>query len=249
MMPRGHDAPRDTLAAEQEVLRMPQHDVRIPVDAKRAIDGRLDLPEGRSGRPSTAVIMAHGAANDMQEPLLQHLAGGLCRAGFPVLRFNFPYRTAGRKNPDSQGVLEAAWLAAAAWMRQQEKVAARRLVAGGKSMGARVVSQLVGAGRLTVEGLAFWGYPLHAPGRPHQTRDAHLDAIGVPMLFVEGTRDPFCDLALLEGVLSRLGDRARLEIVEGGDHSFRLPKASPEVDQQAVYDRIRTCTLDWLGAL
>lgn len=228
---------------------MPQHPIRISVEPKHVIDGCLDVPEPRADARSTAVVMAHGAANDMHEPLLGHLADGLCRAGFPVLRFNFPYRTAGRKNPDAQGVLEAAWLAAAAWVRDQDTVSVDGVAAGGKSMGARVVSQLVGAGRLAVDGLAFWGYPLHAPGRQDKTRDAHLDAVGVPMLFVEGTRDPFCNLALLEGVLNRLGDRARLEIVEGGDHSFRLPKASTEADQQAVYDRIRDWTLDWLAAL
>jgi predicted alpha/beta-hydrolase family hydrolase len=228
---------------------MPSEAIRIPIANERWMAGLLDLPEPDAGLRPAAVIMAHGAANDMHEPLLQHLAAGLCRAGYPVLRFNFPYRTEGRKNPDSQSVLEAAWLAAATWLQDQDTVAADHLVAGGKSMGARVVSQLVGGGRLSVAGLAFWGYPLHAPGRPHQLRDAHLDDIEAPMLFISGSRDPFCDLSLLKGVLDRLGRRAALEVVEGGDHSFRLSKSAQATDQQAAYDRILTCTRDWMNTL
>ena len=226
---------------------MPTESIRIPLEKSRFMEALLDLPD-RAGARRTAVILAHGAANDMQEPLLQHLAGGLSRDGFAALRFNFPYRTEGRKNPDSQGVLEAAWLAAAAWLRGRETPSVDRLVAGGKSMGARVVSQLAGAGRLRADGLAFWGYPLHAPGKKHRTRDAHLDAIRSPMLFVTGTRDPFCDLGLLEKVLDRLGSRAALEVIEGGDHSFRLPKEAAD-RQQAVYDHILDRTLVWLEAL
>ena len=226
---------------------MPTESIRIPLEKERFMEGLLDLPERADAR-RTAVIMAHGAANDMQEPLLRHLAAGLCRAGVAVLRFNFPYRSEGRKNPDAQGVLEAAWLAAAAWLRGRDTPAVDRLVGGGKSMGARVVSQLAGSGRLAVDGLAFWGYPLHAPGKKHRTRDDHLDAIQSPMLFVSGTRDPFCDLALLERVLERLGSRAVLEIIEGGDHSFRLPKDAAE-RQQAVYEHILECTRDWLDTL
>lgn len=228
---------------------MPTEPVKIPLEKKRWMDGLLDRPEPVVDPQPTAVIMAHGAANDMHEPLLRHLAFGLCRAGYPVLRFNFPYRSEGRQRPDSQKVLEAAWLKAAEWMRSAAGPTAGRLMAGGKSLGARIVSQLAGAGRLSVDGLAFWGYPLHAPGRRHQLRDAHLDAITSPLLFVSGSRDPFCDLSLLKGVVDRLGRRAVLEVVKGGDHSFRLPKPFREEDQQAVYDRILARTQEWLDHL
>lgn len=226
---------------------MPKYTIRIPIEKKRFVEGRLDIPDTHADSGRTAVIMAHGAANDMHEPLLRHLATGLCQAGYLSMRFNFPYRTEGRKRPDSQRVLESAWMEAVAWMRGQEQFPVDRLVAGGKSMGARVAAQLAGAGRLAVERLAFWGYPLHPPGRKGQLRDAHLDQIHKPMLFVTGTRDTFCDLSLLEGVLTRLGSRAKLEIVEGGDHSFRLPKDA-ETRQQAVYDHILARTLGWLDA-
>jgi uncharacterized protein len=225
---------------------MPKYSVKIPIERQRFVEGRLDVPEQYAGPRRTAVIMAHGAANDMNEPLLCHLAKGLCRAGYAALRFNFPYRTEGRQRPDSQRVLESAWLETEKWLRNQKEFPMERVVLGGKSMGARVVAQLAGAGRIEAEGFTFWGYPLHPPGRKNQLRDGHFDHIQNPMLFVTGTRDTFCDMSLLQGVVARLGDQATLEVVEDGDHSFRLPKSS-ETPQQDVYNFILARTTNWLG--
>ena len=224
---------------------MNKYQVRIPIERQRFVEGRLDIPDQPRGRGHTAVVMAHGAGNDMNEPLLQYLADGLCAAGFLSLRFNFPYRTEGRKRPDSQRILESAWLETVSWLQSQGDFPVERLVAGGKSMGARVVSQLAGAGRLEADRFAFWGYPLHPPGRKSQMRDAHLDPIQSPMLFVTGTRDAFCDLDLMRGVIDRLGKRAALEIIADGDHSFRLPKSS-ETRQEDVYAHILARTIAWL---
>jgi len=225
---------------------MSKYSVKIPIERQRFVEGRLDVPEQYAGPRPTGVIMAHGAANDMHEPLLLHLAQGLCQAGYASLRFNFPYRTEGRQRPDSQRVLESAWLETVKWLRNQKDFPMDRVVVGGKSMGARVVSQLAGAGRLEAEGFAFWGYPLHPPGRKNQLRDGHFDPIQKPMLFVTGTRDTFCDMSLLQGVVARLGSLATLEVIEGGDHSFRLPKSS-ETPQQDVYNSILARTVSWLG--
>lgn len=225
---------------------MPKYSVRVAIERQRFVEGRFDVPDQYAGPRPTAVIMAHGAANDMHEPLLRHLAKGLCRAGYAALRFNFPYRTEGRQRPDAQRVLESAWMETVKWVRNQKKFPVDRVVAGGKSMGARVAAQLAGAGRLEVEGFAFWGYPLHPPGRKNQLRDGHFDHIQKPMLFVTGTRDTFCDMALLQGVVARLGSHATLEVVEDGDHSFRLPKSS-ETPQQDVYNRILARTISWVS--
>jgi uncharacterized protein len=228
-----------------ELGAMSKYQIRIPIERQRFVEGRLDIPEGEAGAGCTAVVMAHGAANDMHEPLLHYLAQGLCASGFLALRFNFPYRTEGRNRPDSQRILESAWLETVNWLLSQEDFPVARVVAGGKSMGARVASQLAGAGRLEADGFAFWGYPLHPPGRKSQIRDGHLDPIRKPMLFVTGTRDAFCDMDLLRNVVDRLGTHATLEMIEGGDHSFRLPKSS-ETPQEEVYAHILERTLAWL---
>ncbi len=85
-----------------------------------------------------------------------------------------------------------------------------------------MASQLVAKGR-EAAGLVFLGYPLHPPGRVESLRDAHLDRIAPPMLFIQGTRDAFARWDLMEAVAARL-PRATLHRVEDGDHSFRVLK-------------------------
>ena len=223
----------------------PARSVKIEIETGRSVDGLVDAPAAGLSGDRAFIVMAHGAGNDMHEALLAYLAHGLAARGHGVLRFNFPYRSEGRQRPDSQGVLERTWLAAVAWARNQSVIGAGRLVAGGKSMGARVASQLGGAGQLAVDGYLFWGYPLHAPGKTHKLRDAHLDAIATPMLFMAGTRDPFCNLELMQPVVERLGGRAALEIIGDGDHSFRVPRSSAQ-PQEAVYADILERSQRWL---
>ncbi len=219
--------------------------VKIEIEPGRAVEGLIDAPPGGIAADRSAILMAHGAGNDMHEALLAHLAQGLAARGHWVLRFNFPYRSEGRPRPDGQRVLERTWLAAVGWALNETGLSPEHLMAGGKSMGARVVSQLAGADKLQAAGFLFWGYPLHAPGKKQQLRDAHLDAIDAPMLFVAGTRDPFCDLALIQPVVDRLKPRATLEIIADGDHSFRVPRASSK-RQEAVYADILERSLNWL---
>jgi len=116
------------------------------------------------------------------------------------------------------------------------------VVAAGKSMGGRIASQMVAADQMTVEALIFLGYPLHAPGRTDKLRDSHLYEIKIPMLFFAGTRDPLCNMEKLREVLDHLPDQCDLEIVKGGDHSFKLPKSSsgsPETVHRQVVDKCR----------
>jgi hypothetical protein len=97
-------------------------------------------------------------------------------------------------------------------------------------MGGRIASMMVADGELEAAGLVFVGYPLHAPGKPDRLRDEHLDAIAVPMLWLQGTADPFARWDLLERVVGRLGNRATVHRIEGGDHSFRV-RGQPRDDE------------------
>jgi predicted alpha/beta-hydrolase family hydrolase len=155
----------------------------------------------------------------MTGALLEGFASCLYEATFGTLRFNFPYKEQGRKAPDGTSVLVDAYEAATATARSM--VGEKALFVGGKSMGGRIASMAVADG-LTANGLVFLGYPLHAPGRTHQTRDEHLYRIREPMLFLQGTEDPFARFDLIEQVVARLGRWAVLHPVEGGDHSFRV---------------------------
>ena len=169
----------------------------------------------RTGPESPVVVVAHGAGGSMDDPLLAAFAEALAERSVGCLRFNFPYRERGAKAPDREPVLRDAWTAAF------EAAGGADVWVGGKSLGGRIASMCVADG-MPARGLVFVGYPLHPPGRPERIRDEHLYRIEVPMLFLQGTADAFARWDLLEPVLSRLGDRATLHQVEGGDHSFRV---------------------------
>lgn len=171
---------------------------------------------GPAGGPVLA--LAHGAGGRLEDPLLEGFADALADAGVGCLRFNFLYSEQRRRAPDREPLLRAVW--SAAFDRAGEHGGPRW--AGGKSLGGRIASMMVADGSLAAAGLVFVGYPLHPPGRPERIRDAHLPDVGVPMLFLQGTADPFARWDLLAATLERLGDRATLHPVEGGDHSFRV---------------------------
>ena len=181
-------------------------------------------------RPADAaatMVVAHGAGAGMEHPFLRGFTGALNDAGIATLRFNFPYREAGRKFPDRPPAAIAAWRAA------MDAAAARAegepLWAAGKSFGGRMASMAVAEG-MPAAGLVYLGYPLHPPGKPEKLRDEHLYGLTVPMLFLQGSRDTFATRELLESVVARIGDTATLQWREGGDHSFAVAgtKRAPE---------------------
>ncbi len=218
--------------------------VAIPISESTKVSGILSVPEGRPN--DTGVIIAHGAGNDMNQPILSSLAEGLAEAGYPALRFNFIYRETGKKAPDAQARLYLAWQAAYRFLAEHPVCRPMRIVAAGKSMGGRIASQMAAEGLLAVERLIFLGYPLHAPGKKDRLRDAHLYKIASPMLFFAGSRDQLCDLRLLRQVLSKLTAPWQLEVFEGGDHSFHVP-ASYAIVPTEIYEQIVCKTVEWLS--
>ncbi len=162
-----------------------------------------------------------------------------------TLRFNFLYKEKGKKSPDSQSKLVQTWQQVYQFLSTHPEFGTKTIVACGKSMGGRVASQMVSEGLLPVNRLVLLGYPLHAPGKKDQPRDAHLYAIQIPMLFLAGTRDTLCNLNILRTVLNRLKAPWDLEVIDGGDHSFRLPKSHP-VSQEDTYAQILKAVMDWL---
>jgi predicted alpha/beta-hydrolase family hydrolase len=175
---------------------------------------------GVYARPESAfasLVLAHGAGAGMDHPFLSGFTRALNDDGVATLRFNFPYREAGRKFPDRPPTAIVAWRSA---MRE---AAARSegepLWAAGKSFGGRMASMAVAEG-MPAAGLVYLGYPLHPPGKPDKLRDEHLYGLTLPMLFLQGTRDTFATPELLESVVERIGPNAVLAWQEGGDHSF-----------------------------
>ena len=219
--------------------------VSIPVGNNESVSGILSAPDNFEREQTTGVIFAHGAANDMNNPLIKFISQGLTHSGYLTLRFNFLYKEKGKKAPDSQSKLVQTWQRVYHFLNSHPEFGTEALIACGKSMGGRVASQMVADGLLPVKKLVFLGYPLHAPGKKDQLRDAHLYQIPIPMLFFAGTRDTLCDLNILENVLDRLKAPWDLEVIEGGDHSFKLPKSHP-VSQQDVYQQMLDKAIAWL---
>jgi uncharacterized protein len=194
-----------------------------------------------------ALVLAHGAGNDMRNPFLSYVHETLAERGVLTVKFNFPYTERGARAPDRPAVLHAAWRAVARTVREDAALAPQRLVLGGKSMGGRMASMLAAEGE-ECAGLVLLGYPLHPAGQPHKLRVEHLARIAVPMLFVQGTRDPLCDMHLLEPALASLPAPVTLHRIEDGDHSFAVPqrtgRRAPEIwaEIAAVIER-------WLAQL
>lgn len=209
------------------------------------------LPASGSDPQAPVVVLAHGAGNDMHTPFLCHVQTGLAARGFPAVRFNFPYAEQGRRAPDRAPVLEACYRDVVTALHADPRLAGRRLVVGGKSMGGRMASHLVAAG-LDAAGLLFLGYPLHPAGRPENRRDAHLARIRVPMLFLTGTRDALARLDLLQETVERLrrDDGAHIDLheIEGGDHSFAVPRSRGRSATE-IWDEIVEVSAAWLARL
>jgi len=205
-------------------------------------------PRGVGVESPPAVILAHGAGTDMYHPFLGAMQRGLADAGYVSVTFNFPYTEAGRRLPDRRPVLEECYRTVLDAVARD--LAPPWIAIGGKSLGGRIASHLTAggaAGDAPVRGLLLLGYPLHPAGRPAQLRAEHLAAIRVPMLFVQGTRDALCDLALLRPVLARLA-RATLHTIEAGDHSFHAPRHTGRTDA-ATWSEIVGVAADWLRTL
>lgn len=190
----------------------------------------------------TLIVLAPGAGAGITHPFMESVAQGLADKGLRVGRFNFVYLEQGKKSPDRQPILEETYRAAIEGLASERD--GRRLFVGGKSMGGRIASHVVADG-LEADGLVFLGYPLHPPGRPERIRDKHLHDIKVPMLFVEGTRDPFCPLETLEKVRAELSAPTDLVVVDDGDHSFKVRKSSGRSTEEALIEVVASVA-EWV---
>jgi predicted alpha/beta-hydrolase family hydrolase len=181
------------------------------------------------------LVLAHGAGAGMRHPFLQAMADALSGHAVASLRYQFPYMSEGGRGarpdppPVAEGTVRAAVAAAA------EMAPGLPLFAGGKSFGGRMTSMAAARAPLErVRGLVFLGFPLHPAGRPGATRAAHLAEVTIPMLFLQGTRDPLAALDLMRPVCDHLGARATLHVVEGADHSFGVLKRSGRTNADVV---------------
>ncbi len=194
------------------------------------IPSRYGPLQAISNRPRAAkalFVLAHGAGAGMNHHFLVALAEALAVRQIATLRYQFPYMTAGRAFPDRAPILEECVRAAVARARQLARGVP--IVVGGKSMGGRMSSRAQASAPLSkVERLVFLGFPLYPSTRPEQAsakakeRSAHLAAVEVPMLFIQGSRDKLADLPRMRRLVRRLGTGVTLKVIREGDHGFEV---------------------------
>jgi uncharacterized protein len=205
-----------------------------------------------SSGAAPTLVLAHGAGADQRHRFMVTIASGLAAAGVHVVTFNFLYTEQRRRSPDRAPVLEQTWGAVLEGVAG-ELSSTPAVVVGGKSMGGRIASQVLAAPPATdgwkrVKGLVLLGYPLHPPGKPDAARTAHLPAIRVPILLVQGTRDSFGTRDEVTPVFDGLKVKVTYDFIEGGDHSFSVPKSSG-LTERNVLDGITARVAEWIRHL
>ena len=176
----------------------------------------IDTPHGparahlhHADDPVAALVLGHGAGGGIAAPDLVAVTKAAVARAISVALVEQPYRVAERRSPAPAAQLDAAWIAVVEQLATG-RLAGMPLITGGRSAGARVACRTAAAtGATAVVCLAF---PVHPPGRPEKSRLDELDAVKVPVLVVQGDRDPF-------GMPPRR--RGRKVIVVEGDHSLR----------------------------
>ena len=183
------------------------------------------------------MTLAHGAGAGMHHSFMVTLSQSLSEAGIATLRFNFPFTENKKGRPDTPAVAHQA--IEAAILKAQKLFPKLPLFVAGKSFGGRMTSQCLAAHPDdAIRGIIFYGFPLHAPGKPSIERAEHLKDLRSPMLFLQGSRDEFATWKLIEKVTSSL-PLAELIKIEGANHGFKAGK-------QDIIKLLSTITKDWI---
>jgi predicted alpha/beta-hydrolase family hydrolase len=202
--------------------------ITIPIEGSDPVSGLWQAPTAAR----SCLVLAHGAGVGMIHRSMAAIADGLFARGIATLRYQFPYMERGGKRVDSPPVAQGAVRAAVAVARRRTSLP---LFAGGRSFGGRMTSQAQAAAPLEgVRGLVFFAFPLHPAGKPSIDRAAHLSAVSLPMLFLQGTKDTLADLVLLRGVVAGLDGRASLELLDDADHAFHVPARTGRKDAEVL---------------
>lgn len=204
--------------------------------------GDVDLIINNSNQAEYIILLAHGAGAGMTHSFMEQLAIALNESLFTVVRFNFTYMQNGKKLPDApkkalhviEKVLEYA----------KQQLPKLPIILSGKSYGGRMSSQFAVSNHPDIFGLVFFGFPLHAMGKPSTDRAAHLSEITKPMLFLQGSKDKLAALDLIQQITDKL-DKASLHIIENADHSFNIPKKYI-INNQTVFQVFVNEVVTWI---
>jgi predicted alpha/beta-hydrolase family hydrolase len=194
------------------------------IDAN-GVRGWLHLP---SGSPRASIAIAHGAGTRCEAPLMKAMAEAFAAAGYAALRYDLPFRQAGKpptgaaqQQRDRDGVRQAAGLV--------RKLAGPVWLAG-HSYGGRMSSILLAEDPSISDHLLLLSYPLHPPKQQHKLRTDHFPNLRTPTFFVHGTKDEFGGIAEIEAARALIPAPTRLRIVERAPHSLP-PSIAPSLPE------------------
>jgi len=222
------------IVAQFEEIKIP---LAEPVHDQESVTDVLGVPEWWPTGSRISVVIAQGSG--AEDPLLEAVQRQLTERKILTLRFPMPFMQAGRRRPDSMGIMQRTYQAAVAVLGKDPTAAPAHVFIGGKGLGALVAAHAATA-RLRIEGLFFLGFPLHKQDNPAEVRSERLYRVVSPMLFLQGSRDRHCDLPTLRRILARVGAPVQLHVVEDADHNLRVPKKSPRTNEQVAHEVART---------
>lgn len=198
-----------------------------------AVSAECIIPE----KSRCILTLAHGAGAGMNHSFMITLSELLSQEGIATMRFNFPFAENKKGRPDTPAV--AHQTIEAAISKARKLFPELPLFAAGKSFGGRMTSQYLSAHpHAAVNGVIFYGFPLHPPGKPSTERAEHLKDVTTPMLFLQGTKDELATWNLIEPVCSSL-PTATLIKIEGANHAFKAGK-------QNIIQLLANATRDWI---
>ncbi len=206
--------------------------------------GTITVEINEASQPEYILVLAHGAGAGMNHPFMINIAESISSYVGSVIRFNFPYMEQGRKSPGSpKPNIEAIQKV---YEFTGDRFAGLPIFLSGKSYGGRLSSHLIAdQPSLSVAGLIYFGFPLHAPGRDSIDRAAHLYHIEIPQLFIQGTRDKLANYEMIQGVIKECR-KADLLTIEQGDHSFKVPKKLTGKTPEDIIELISTEANSWI---
>jgi predicted alpha/beta-hydrolase family hydrolase len=209
--------------------------------ARSATVKEIDTPSGLArayitrgtGAARGLAVLGHGAGGGVDAPDLLAVTAALVTDGWTVARVEQPYRVRGQRAPESAPRLDAAWVAVVGTLRRRRSGA---LLVAGRSSGARVACRT--AAEVGAAGVVALAFPLHPPGKPEKSRVEELVGVAVPVLVVQGERDPFGTEAEITAAAGRAPGQGRSIVTVPGDHSLR----------QAT-DRIAAAVVSWAAGI
>jgi uncharacterized protein len=199
----------------------------VATEKKGSVTGLWCCPEDASH----ALVLSHAASTSIEHPSMVAISEALYEVGIATLRYNFPYMEKGGKGLDGKATCYETVRSAVA--KAGEVAAGLPLLAGGRSFGGRMTSMAVAAEAIeSLAGIVFYAFPLHPLKKPSIERAEHLADVGLPMLFLTGTRDTLAELDLIEPVVDKL-EMATLQVIDTADHSFKVLKRSGMTEEDA----------------